>query len=422
MNRKLIDEHLGLHGSPSVAEMDDSRERTFQHLRSKAAARNSSVQMEAAEHAMTSRPRIGLRFAVAATLIMTVAIGVYAFRAQRESTPKAVLPAAQSSAPSGNGAAEVPQVAAVTPGAAKPGAALSRAEILAAQIAAAQATDAGAVRAKFAVASVRPVPISPLINNGLICLGVDGLWGVPGRGSQARGRCVGDVVSLTELVFRAYSSYSGMSPTGDFAITGMPRNLEGSYFQINAVADNPERVTKDELRLMVRALLEDRFKVRVHFETKELDGYVLTIGKSGIKFKETSNDPICNAPAPAGAPAPGNGPGSRGPGGPAPGAGPGPLTGPGGGKLNLRGKCTRMEAVTGVLSRQALDRLPVADKTGLTGTYYDIDFILEFAEGLSPAVPAPRGLGAGGAPPPRQFVTPVPKALEDQLGLHLERG
>src|SRR5262245_59376942 len=32
---KIIDEHLGLHGSPSLQEMDDSRQRTFQHLLAK---------------------------------------------------------------------------------------------------------------------------------------------------------------------------------------------------------------------------------------------------------------------------------------------------------------------------------------------------------------------------------------------------
>src|SRR5687767_11458338 len=114
----------------------------------------------------------------------------------------------------------------------------------------------------------------------------------------------------------------------------MPRSLESLNLQIR-VADNPERVTKGELKLMVRTLLEDRFKARVHLETRELDGYVLTIAKSGIKFKETSGDQSCGGlrVSPA----------------------------------NWKGKC-RMEKLATELTL-ILGYVPVADKTGLTGLY-----------------------------------------------------
>src|SRR5204863_1486531 len=84
----------------------------------------------------------------AAVLIGMVAIGVYALRVQRASTPKVALPAAQSSA-----TGEKKQVAAITSESTKPGTAPSREEALApaaAQIAAAQATDKGPARPKFA--------------------------------------------------------------------------------------------------------------------------------------------------------------------------------------------------------------------------------------------------------------------------------
>jgi uncharacterized protein (TIGR03435 family) len=61
---------------------------------------------------------------------------------------------------------------------------------------------------------------------------------------------------------------------------------------------------------------------------------------------------------------------------------------------------------------------PVLDKTGLTGLY-DINLSLnEIPSGLPPGT---SGAG-GGLPPPRQFSPPLPPALEEQLGLHLERG
>ena len=68
--QKIIDEHLGLHGSPTLKEMDDSRERTLQHLLSKAVATSPSV---------TSKPprihagwRLGLVAVLAAAIVVAV--------------------------------------------------------------------------------------------------------------------------------------------------------------------------------------------------------------------------------------------------------------------------------------------------------------------------------------------------------------
>ena len=62
---------------------------------------------------------------------------------------------------------------------------------------------------------------------------------------------------------------------------------------------------------------------------------------------------------------------------------------------------------------------PIADNTGLMGTY-NVDFVLEEVQ-LSPPAGG-TGVRGGGSPQERQFTPPVPKALEEQLGLRLERG
>jgi uncharacterized protein (TIGR03435 family) len=376
--RDVFDRHMP--PAPTGA-LEDAAGRVLVRLRE---GRHHEVMNE---ELVMSRPRIGLRFAVAATLILTVSLGVYAYRAQRASAPKVAIVPAQSSA-----ATEPPQVAVLTPGSAKPEAAPSREEILrgvAAQIAAAQATDSGATRPKFAAASVRKVGFGVLANNGFKCLGIDGLWeverAIPGRAEPPRGRCVGDVVSLPSIVYGAFSSNFARWEPPSSPPMGLSRDLANMYFQINAVADNPERATKAELRLMLQALLEDRFKARVHIETRERDGYVLTIAKSGIKFKETSGEPSCKQGARFNTP-------------------------------GVEGKC-RLKTLEEFLTGH-LDGLPAFDKTGLMGIY-DIDFALEFA-GFGG-----RGGGrdgGGGAPQQTQYTTPIPKALEDQLGLHLERG
>ena len=193
--------------------------------------------------------------------------------------------------------------------------------------------------------------------------------------------------------------------TGGTRITGIPDSLRGR-FQIEAVADDTEHVTDRELKLMLQTLLEDRFQARVHLEMREVDGYVLTIAKSGIKFKETSVDEKASATTLTPVQALDqarlrcqyNGRLAR------------PV------EIFVRGKCGMKELSTYV--GQMLLPLNIADKTGLMGIY-NIDFVLEPIY-----LSAPRegnGVRGGGADGGRQFTTPIPKALEEQLGLHLER-
>jgi uncharacterized protein (TIGR03435 family) len=405
--KKDIDRFLETYvPAPSIEEMETDSARVLRRLKSEnrpASSGNSSSSSQGDSVIKVSRA--WWQPVAAAVLIGIVAIGAYAIYrrgllpailpVQRVSPPQAVLSTAQRPAPSVKAAAETTQVATITPGSTKPVVARSREEILrgvAAQIAAAQSTDLGAARPKFAAASVRLVPMSPLVNNGFNCLGVDGLLGqradvvisrIPGGPTAQRGRCVGDVVDPTMLVWLAYNASTSTPATPLSPITGMPDSVAALNLQINAVADNPERATKGELKLMLQSLLEDRFKARVRLETREVDGYVLTIAKSGIKFKEASGDAECrSSPRP----------------------------------LGVSGKC-RVEALTQRMTLNLGGRPPIADKTGLTGIY-DIKFELEEIQ-LGPAPPAgPRG----GPQPPRQFSPPIPKALEEQLGLHLEPG
>ena len=66
-----------------------------------------------------------------------------------------------------------------------------------------------------------------------------------------------------------------------------PRSLFESY-DITAKAGHP--VSDQEARLMFQSLLEERFKLKLHRETKEAAVYALTIGKSGPKFQPAADD------------------------------------------------------------------------------------------------------------------------------------
>jgi uncharacterized protein (TIGR03435 family) len=244
----------------------------------------------------------------------------------------------------------------------------------------AQDKAAPATRLKFAAASVRSVPRpGPGVTatyGQLKCLGADGLLWAPKDMADSipprRGRCTAPGVPLFNFVYAAYASSPSVGMVG-FPFRQIP------YFQLEAVADDPERVKKGELQQMLQALLEERFKARVHLETKDVDGYVLTIAKSGIKFKETSGEP-----------------------------------GLVGGSPRLNGKFSMNEVVR--MLEFLLAPSAIADKTGLAGVYdmkFDVEEIRNQVEGAGVR-------GEGATPGQRQFTTPIPKAFEDQLGLHLE--
>jgi uncharacterized protein (TIGR03435 family) len=70
----------------------------------------------------------------------------------------------------------------------------------------------------------------------------------------------------------------------DYQLIGGPGWSEGERYDIVATAESP--VGDDQLMIMLRRLLEERFKLAVHRETKEMPGYALVIGKSGSKLRE----------------------------------------------------------------------------------------------------------------------------------------
>ena len=85
--------------------------------------------------------------------------------------------------------------------------------------------------------------------------------------------------TLRRLVERAYD----VKP---FQVTA-PGWLESVRFDISA--KYPEETKPDDRVLMMRKLLEDRFKLEAHRETKEMQGYVLVVAKKGLKIKPVEN-------------------------------------------------------------------------------------------------------------------------------------
>ena len=141
-----------------------------------------------------------------------------------------------------------------------------------------------------------------------------------------------------------------------------------------------------ERRLMMQALLADRFALKVHHEKKELPTYALVVLKSGLKVKPADPNNTYNN-------------GLKRPGGVARGAGSVDTS-----NTDLTAQAVPLSSLAGFLAQKL--RRPVSDKTGLTANY---DFTLKW----SPDEVAQDSQNAN--TPPSIYT-----ALQEQLGLKLE--
>jgi uncharacterized protein (TIGR03435 family) len=68
-------------------------------------------------------------------------------------------------------------------------------------------------------------------------------------------------------------------------VTG-PDSLKDVHYDITAKTD--PHATKEQMQLMMRTLLSERFKLAFHVEKKEMRVYTLTVAKSGIKMRPSA--------------------------------------------------------------------------------------------------------------------------------------
>jgi uncharacterized protein (TIGR03435 family) len=90
------------------------------------------------------------------------------------------------------------------------------------------------------------------------------------------------MVTLTDLLIDAYD-------VKDYQISGAPdwaARGGAEYYDIAAKAEGEETPPTDQIRRMLQALLADRFQLKLHRETKELQVYNLVAAKGGPKLKD----------------------------------------------------------------------------------------------------------------------------------------
>jgi uncharacterized protein (TIGR03435 family) len=84
-------------------------------------------------------------------------------------------------------------------------------------------------------------------------------------------------------------------------LAGAPAWVTTERITIEAKA--PAKTTKDQFRVMMQSLLAERFKLAVHYETREAPVFALTLvtpGKFGPRLQPHADNPRCD---PAAAPA-----------------------------------------------------------------------------------------------------------------------
>src|SRR5262245_36842089 len=119
--------------------------------------------------------------------------------------------------------------------------------------------------------------------------------------------------SLRMLLQQGYSKANNTPLGGQLQIIGGPSWIDSDRYDINAKADcSGGTITRERLQLMIQSMLEDRFQLKSHMETRELPIYNLVVGKDGPKMKKSEDQtppfmaagpPLPCGPAPAVPPA-----------------------------------------------------------------------------------------------------------------------
>jgi uncharacterized protein (TIGR03435 family) len=162
----------------------------------------------------------------------------------------------------------------------------------------------------------------------------------------------------------------------DYQAVGWPEWLRADKWDIDAKTEGPTNYTQKSQ--MLQTLLVERFGLKFHSETKDLQGYSLMIAKGGPRLHEVKEGEVISAPA--------------------------------GTRIDrglISGHHVHMMDWVGFLTGEL--GCPFEDNTGLNGIY---DFKLEWS-------PDERQPNSGGEPGEPNGPT-IFAAMQDQLGLKLE--
>ena len=147
-----------------------------------------------------------------------------------------------------------------------------------------------------------------------------------------------------------------------------PSWIDSQHYDLSAKVEGDARLTKEQMRPMLRNLLQKRLHLAVHAEHRIVPGYALVVAKGGSKMKPNEGAPFAGMS----------------------------------GAFGFKFQNAPVAQLAGLIEHEL--RKPVVDKTGLAGMY---DFELRFSHENAPIDAAHPDYGT------------IFTALQDQLGLRL---
>jgi uncharacterized protein (TIGR03435 family) len=221
----------------------------------------------------------------------------------------------------------------------------------------------------FEVATIKPNNTGATSMQGLV---------IRGRKFMTRASSLGDLISF------AYEVQAKQ-------IINAPDWLDKDRYDIEAAPEQEGVPNPEQIRIMIRKLLADRFALKFHQDKRDMSAYVLTVAKDGQKLKPTQLK------------------------GNLPGIGIGPGTG--GITLNMRN--ATIADFTGFLQILVLDR-PVVDKTGIEGRFdYQCTFTPDDSQFGGHPPPMPQAKDNGSTDTAAPAAPSLYDALQQELGLKL---
>jgi uncharacterized protein (TIGR03435 family) len=163
-----------------------------------------------------------------------------------------------------------------------------------------------------------------------------GYWNYPGQS-----RFSAHDLSLDFLIQMAWGIEANQ-------LANKPSWLDSDFYDIEAKPEEGVKLSPDELKPRLQSLLIERFHLATHFETKMVRGYALVVAKGGPKLQPTKGSKFPNWRVNT----------SEG---------------------HLEGLSWSMPFLAQMLQRAT--HIPVADQTGIAGTY---DIKMQFAPVLAP--------------------------------------
>jgi len=146
----------------------------------------------------------------------------------------------------------------------------------------------------------------------------------------------GGAISTTSTTLKTLIRYA--YKVQSFQLAGETGWMDSEYYAIKAKTGTEETLSEERLMPYLQRLLEERFRLKVHWETREGDVYALVVDKSGLRMKENRERKEPNLSVRKNS-----------------------------GKVELKGVGVPMRMIAATLENQL--RRPVIDKTGLAGAW-----------------------------------------------------